>query len=141
MLMTMTGLRHRLRTPLRATLVALVVIVLVPAWVARTALVFACPSMHEARKVPCCPVAAKEADADRDPSPAFRKACCASDEIDLGTTRPPSAHEDALAIVPPVTAVVIAALDADPRAPRALDHAPPRATGPPTYLRKLALLL
>lgn len=136
----MNALRHLSRTPLRATLVALVVIVLVPAWVARTALVYACPSMHEARKVPCCPVAKKDADQDRDPSPAFRKACCASDEVDLGTTRPPSAHEDALAIVPP-DAVAIAALDREAPAARVLDRAPPRATGPPTYLRTLALLL
>ena len=135
MLVAMSGLRP-LRV-LRATIVALTVLVLVPAWMARTAYVYACPVQTtccagaKAKKVKAKPPA---------PEPRVHRVCCNADRVDLATRTASTLHDEPA--VPPRDEIAIAIVLAPPAVPVA--SAPvvvPRATGPPTYLRTLSLLL
>jgi hypothetical protein len=130
----MSGFRST-RRALRATIVALAVLVLVPAWMARVTYLYACPGDGQVSKTRCCKAAA-----DQQAEPVAKRACCEIDEVDLGAPRPPSAPQDTAAIAPP-DAVAIAAVAFPPLAlSEAAKRPSRRATGPPTYLRKLALL-
>jgi len=137
MLIGMSGPRP-LRV-LRATIVALTVLVLVPAWMARTAYVYACPSAKASAR--CCPVAAhKSKPRPATPEPSMRRACCAADEIELAPRIASAMHDDPA--LPSRDDIVVAVVTAPPvlAAGRGFDVAP-RATGPPAYLRTLSLLL
>jgi hypothetical protein len=128
------------RRPLRALMVVLAVLVLVPAWVARVAYVYACPSERTARPAHCCPTVKAKIDAERrSTTPMLQPACCDPDEVTLAVRVHAAGHDDP-ALAPPDRAVVAPAVAAPIAARRAPTALPPRATGPPIYLKKLALL-
>jgi hypothetical protein len=135
MLLPMSGIR--LHRALRATLVALTVLVLVPAWMARTAYVYACPVQTtccagaKAKKVKAKPPA---------PEPRLHRVCCNADRVDLATRTASTPHDEPA--LPARAEIAIAIVLAPPLAPIArVEAVVPRATGPPTYLRTLSLLL
>ena len=134
MLRQMSGFRST-RRALRATIVAIAVLVLVPAWMARVTYLYSCPSSGQVKKTTCCKAAERQAD------PIAEPACCEIDEVDLGAPRTPASSHDTAAVAPPDVAVVAVRAPA-PRAPRAPAARPThQATGPPPYLRNLTLLL
>ena len=135
MLRQMSGFRST-RRALRATIVAIAVLVLVPAWMARVTYLYSCPGSSEVRKTTCCKAAAK-----RQADPIAKPACCDVDAIDLGAPRTPASGHDTAAVAPP-DVVAIAIARPEPRAPHAPAARPThQATGPPPYLRNLTLLL
>jgi hypothetical protein len=140
MLAPMSVLRTLTRRPLRATVVALAVLVLVPAWVARSSLVFACPGMPEVRKVPCCPASQAKRAEEPAPEPLLKRACCTSDEVELAAARAPTTPQDTAAVAPPDGPVLRVDLAAGAGRAAPGRSVAPRATGPPLFLRKLALL-
>ena len=121
----------------RSTIVAIAVLVLVPAWMARVTYLYACPGDGEVRTSRCC--AAKQKDAPT--WPKAKRACCDISKIDLGAPRTASALESAPAAVAPDPVVLAVAQ------PLTLSEAAQRpsrsvtARGPPPYLRNLTLLL
>jgi hypothetical protein len=135
MLQVMSGLRPM--RALRATVVALTVLVLVPAWMARTVYVYACPV-----ETSCCEGAkAKKVKAKpRTPEPRVHRVCCNADKIELATRTTSTLHDEPA--LPARDELALALVIAPPAAPVEAAHAVvPRATGPPTYLRTLSLLL
>lgn len=123
----------------RSTIVAIAVLVLVPAWMTRVTYLYACPGDGEVRQTRCCPVAAKKQDSRS--WPIAKRACCVIDEVDLGAPRTQSAAPDTAADVPR-DAVVLAA-----GSPLTLSEGSKpssrrvSARGPPPYLKNLTLLL
>jgi hypothetical protein len=121
----------------RSTIVAIAILVLVPAWMTRVTYLYACPGDGEVKKTRCC--AAKQAKAPT--WPKAKRACCDISKVELGAPRTASAIQDVVAIAPPdshgvVTTVPIVLSEAARRPSRSTG---PR--GPPTYLRNLTLLL
>lgn len=126
----------------RTAIVAIAVLVLVPAWVARSTYVYLCGSaaVAVAHATPCCPSAKPSKQPRRAPEPLAKPACCAADEVDLAARAAGAAHVDAALAPPPRAVALVAAPLVEPARPRAAIVAP-RATGPPTYLRTLQLLI
>jgi hypothetical protein len=127
----------RLHRALRATIVALTVLVLVPAWMARTAYVYACP----VRTTCCAGAHAKKVKAKPPaPEPRVHRVCCNADQVELATRTASTLHDEPA--LPARDELAIALVHAPVAAPVATAPAVlPRATGPPTYLRTLSLLL
>ena len=135
MLDAMSGLRPM--RALRATVVALTVLVLAPAWMARTAYVYACPV-----QTTCCAGAKAKRVKARPPAPEPRvhRVCCNADRIDLATRTASTLHDEPA--LPARDELAIALVHAPVAVPVVSARAiVPRATGPPTYLRTLSLLL
>jgi hypothetical protein len=121
----------------RSTIVAIAVLVLVPAWMARVTYLYACPGSGEVRQSRCC--AAKQTDAPT--WPKAKRACCDISKIDLGAPRTASSTESPPTAIAPDVHVVDVAYPLAPSeaAKRPSRRAAPR--GPPPYLRNLTLLL
>ncbi len=135
----MTPIRRPAGRRCRTTLVVLAALILVPVWVARSVMLYGCVGQTARSTTPCCPVAEPE-QTSGDPAPAATAACCTSDQIELASRTTGAAHE--LPCLSPSPPTVIALVDF-PVAERGSDPrvATPRATGPPRYLTKQALLL